>query len=331
MKGLVVHADHTLTIETLPMPQITDWQALVRMRSCGVCAGTDGKLIHGTFKNFDTYPAVLGHEGVGEVIEAGANAAYRVGDRVLLPFQEGMAGAYHSGWGAFAEYAVVGGDAACAQTILRPDDRVDDVEAAMVITFREVLSAMRRFGMEANRDIVVFGAGPVGLSFVRFARLTGMRTVIAVDITDEKARAARAMGADLAINSAAEDAAARIRALLPDGAHYVVDAVGVSSIINQAMGLLRDHGRICCYGISANLDMQLSWRDAPYNWGLDFVQWPSKAEEGEAHAQVMAWINCGALAPRDFISDVFPFERVLDAFALVEARRPGTKKIVVTF
>lgn len=350
MRGLVVHQDHSLSVvDDLPMPSYGPCQALVRMLSCGVCNGTDGKIIHGEFKNFDTYPAVLGHEGVGEVVEIGSNVQnLKVGDRVLLPFLEGMSGPYHSGWGAFAEYAVVGDAKAYiaegmgpgtlqfsegyyAQTALTAQDKVDNAGAAMIITFREVLSAMRRFRLEPNKNLVVFGAGPVGLCFMRIAKLLGMGTVIGVDISDEKAQAARTMGADIALNSRECDATARIREILPQGADYVVDAVGISSIINQAMGLIRDHGKICCYGISPNLQMQLDWQPAPYNWSLDFVQWPSKLEEAEAHAQVMAWINMGILDPHAFISDVFDFDHILDAFRLMEEKRSGTKKIVVTF
>lgn len=349
MLGLTVDCEHRLAITELPMPSYGPCQALVRMLSCGVCNGTDSKLIHREFKNFDTYPAVLGHEGVGEVVEIGAQVRnLHVGDRVLLPFLEGMSGHYHSGWGAYAQYAVVGdaqayiaqgmgpgtphfSEAYFAQTALHPKDHVDNVGAAMIITFREVLSAMRRFGFAPNQNMIVFGAGPVGLCFVKFAKLLGIGTVICVDIAEEKVQAAMSMGADAAFNSRGCDVNARIRELLPGGADYVVDAVGLSGLINQAMGLIADHGKICCYGISPNLEMNLNWRDAPYNWSLDFVQWPSKLEEAQAHAQVMAWINMRVLDPYDFISDIIPFENIVEAFRIVEERRAGTKKIVIQF
>ena len=91
------------------MPQIGPCQALVKMESCGVCNGTDRKLIHRTFKNFHTYPAILGHEGVGKVVKTGEFVEnLQVGDRVLLPFLEEAADGYVPGWGAYAEYCVVG-------------------------------------------------------------------------------------------------------------------------------------------------------------------------------------------------------------------------------
>jgi threonine dehydrogenase-like Zn-dependent dehydrogenase len=349
MKTLIVDESHNLSIRELPVPRYKDCQALVKTLSCGVCNGTDMKLIHGTFKNFNTYPAALGHEGVGKVVETGSKVRnLHAGDIVLLPFLEGQSGEVYSGWGAYSEYAVVGdaeayiangmgpgtpefSEACLAQTVIKPTDKVDPVGASMIITFREVLSAIRRFGFKPNENALIFGAGPVGLCFTKFLKLLGLKTVITTDIDDEKVRFAGQMGADYAFNSRRCDIKAEVQKLFPGGMDYVVDAVGINQLINQGMELIRYNGKICCYGISPQLGMELDWSKAPYNWSLDFVQWPSKKEEGEAHAQIMAWINQGVLDPDDFISDVFDFEHIIDAFKLVEERKSSTKKIVIRY
>ena len=201
----------------------------------------------------------------------------------------------------------------------------------MIITFREVLSAIRRFGWRPNENVLIYGAGPVGLCFTKFAKLLGMGTVITTDIVDEKVEAALEFGADYAFNTSKCDIVSEVRSIFPDGIDYVVDAVGINALINEAMSMIKYNGKICCYGISPKLGMDLDWSEAPYNWTLQFVQWPSKKEEGEAHSQIMAWINQGVLNPMDFISDVFDFEHILDAFKLVEARKQSTKKIVIKY
>jgi len=349
VKTLVVDSKHELSIREVSMPKHKECQALVKMLSCGVCNGTDLKLIHGNFKNFDTYPATLGHEGVGKVVETGSKVQnLKVGDVVLLPFVEGKLDDIYSGWGAYSEYAVVGdadayiangmgpgtpdfSEGYFAQTVIKPEDKVDPVEASMIITFREVLSSIRRFQFQPNESVFVMGAGPVGLCFTKFAKLLGLKTVITSDIDDEKVACAKAMGADYAFNSKTTDVNAEVKKLFPEGIDHVVDAVGINELINQAMALVKYNGKICCYGISPELGMNLDWSKAPYNWTIQFVQWPSKKEEAEAHAQVMAWINLGVLNPKDFISDVFDFENILEAFRLVEARKSGTKKIVIKY
>lgn len=349
MKALTVDEKGVLAVRNFPMPGYGRCQALVKLKSCGVCSGTDTKLIHRTFKNFDTYPAILGHEGVGEVVETGADVrSMKKGDLVLLPFLEKPVDGYTPGWGAYSEYAVVGDARAyiengmgpgtkqwnegyLAQTVIGPEDKVDSVGAAMIITFREVLSAIRRFGFAPNESVLIFGAGPVGLCFTRFCRLLGMKTVITTDVFDDKVKKAKRLGADYAFNSRRCDVEREVRRLCPEGVDNVVDAVGMNALLNQAMGLIKCNGKICGYGISPKLGMELDWSRAPYNWSLNFVQWPSKKEEGEAHAQIMAWINAGVLDPMDFITHTFSFENILDAFALVEKREPGTGKIVITF
>ena len=65
MLGFAALKEGGAALVTLPIPEPAPYQALVRMRACGVCNGTDSKIIHHTFKLFDQYPTLLGHEGVG--------------------------------------------------------------------------------------------------------------------------------------------------------------------------------------------------------------------------------------------------------------------------
>lgn len=75
MKAAVVVQPGKLEIREIPEPEINDYQVLVEQLACGVCTGTDWKLLEGHFKGFHTYPAVLGHEAVGRVIKEGKRFA----------------------------------------------------------------------------------------------------------------------------------------------------------------------------------------------------------------------------------------------------------------
>ena len=349
MRTLVVDANQKLSVREVSMPKYTECQALVKTLACGICNGTDMKIIHGKFKNFDTYPATLGHEGVGKVVEVGSKVKnLKVGDVVMLPYVMGKIDDVYAGWGGYSEYCVVGDLGACiengmgpgtpdfsevyyAQTVIKPEDKVDPVEAIMIVTFREVLSAIKRFNIKPNENVFVMGAGPVGLCFTKFCKLLGATTVITSDIDDAKVTLAKQMGADYAFNSKKTDVSAEVKKLFPQGVDHAIDAVGVLDLINEAMALIKYNGQICCYGISPELCMNLDWSKAPYNWVLHFNQMPLKIEEMEAHAQVMSWINFGILKPNDFISDVFAFDKILDAFELVEAKKSGTSKVVIKY
>ena len=338
MLGFAACKEGGTALVTVPIPEPGPYQALVRMKACGVCNGTDSKIIHHTFKLFDQYPTLLGHEGVGEVVRLGEKArTLRLGDRVLLPFIEGDLGGYSSGWGAYCEYAVVWDaqsmladgltppDSAYAQSVLPPE--MDPVDATMIVTFREVLSSLPRFGIQPGENVVVYGAGPVGLCFIKFLKRRGC-TVISVDITDEKAQRAQAFGADWAINSTRTDVVSFVRERFPDGAQSVVDAVGVNALINQAMELIANHGKICSYGISPKLGMEIDWSRAPYNWSVNFVQFPEKTEEAAMHPEVMQMIAEGYLVPRDFISLVLPLNEIGTAFDLVEKKQTDLKTVI---
>lgn len=343
MKTLVANKDGSLEVREIPKPSYNEKQALVKTISCGICNGTDAKLIHRTFKGVETdqYPLMLGHEAVGEVVEIGAEViGYKVGDKVLLPFvdaDEKLYGEIGSAWGAYSEYAVVNdvkafGDGkapecAYAQTVL--PDYVDPVDAAMIVTLREVLSSIKRFGIQANNSVAVFGCGPVGLTFIRFMSILGVHPILAFDVKDEKIGEALEKGADYAFNSKSCDPKTEIRRICPDGVQFVLDAVGMLPLINQSMEYVCDGGKMCCYGIAPQCSMELDWSKAPYNWQLQFQQFPSKVEEGEATNQVLSWIRSGIIDLKDYISDYFAFDEILDAFEKLERREISKKGIVV--
>ncbi|MBR1707805.1 MAG: zinc-binding dehydrogenase [Clostridia bacterium] len=343
MKTLICDADGTLSVKEIPLPGYSEKQALVKTIACGICNGTDAKLIHRAFKGFPVsrYPLMLGHEGVGEVIEVGSEVkSFKVGDKVLLPFVDAdpeKYGTLESAWGAYSEYAVVTdplaypeGEApehAMAQTVLPP--WVNPVDAAMIVTLREVLSAVRRFGIRAGNSVAVFGCGPVGLTFIRFLKLLGAGPIIAFDVVDDKLAVAKANGADYTFNSGREDVSEVLHGICPNGAQFVLDAVGLTSLINLSMELLCDQGKMCCYGIAPVTHMDIDWEKAPYNWTLQFQQFPSKREEGEATEQILTWLREGTISLKDYISDYFPFEHILEAFEKLERREIAKKGIVV--
>jgi threonine dehydrogenase-like Zn-dependent dehydrogenase len=346
VKTLIVDKNGSLSFAEAPMPKYGDYQALVKMISCGVCNGTDLKLIHGKFKGFSyekDYPLMLGHEGVGRVIEVGSKVCgLKTGDVVLLPFVDAV-GDLKSGWGAFSEYGVVNdvtalkGDGLAfgnplypecvdAQAVVPPD--IDPVDAVVIVTLREVLSSIKTFGIGPDESVAVFGCGPVGQTFIRFMNLLGVRPIIAFDIVEEKLATALKNGATHAIDNKSAGIAAKVREICPDGVDYVLDAVGYLPLINQSMEFIKDRGKICCYGISPEDAMRLDWSKAPYNWTLCFQQMPRKIEEGAAYSQVLAWLRSGAVRLKDFISDYANFEDVIDVFGKVEKREIALKCVI---
>lgn len=343
MKTLLVGKDGKMSIEEVNVPKYDEHQALVKTIACGMC-GTDVKLLHRTFKGFpeSVYPIMLGHEGVGEVIEIGAKVkGLKKGDKVLLPFvdpdAENLPG-IGSGWGALSEYAVVCDaqaylegevpECAYAQTVLDAD--LDPVDAVMIITFREVLSSIRYFGIKPEDSVVVFGCGPVGLTYMKFMSLLGVENLIACDIVPEKLEQAKAYGATHLINSKAQNVREEVRKIFPEGVDYVLDAAGSPAIVNQAMPLIKDRGAVLCYGVPEKEEITIDFSQADYNWRVIYQQMPRKSEEGKAHEQVVEWMRSGQLQIKDFISDYFAFEDSVAAYDKLLDRKV-MKKGIITF
>ena len=342
MKTLIVKEDKSLAIGEVPKPEITEYEALVKMIACGICNGTDAKIIEGKFKGLEKYPLMLGHEGVGRVEAVGEKVTnYKIGDIVLLPFANDSRDAHTSGWGAFSEYATVYDAAVGAAAGLIDDTHfswgqsivptdIDATDAAMVITLREVLASIRTFGITADSCVVVYGCGPVGVTFTKFMHLLGVKELVVVDRLAQKREIALENGACAYLNGAEVDVVAEIRAKYPNGVDFVIDAVGHESIVNEGLKLIRDRGEVCVYGVPATTKLNLDFHDAPYNWKVVFQQMPSKFEEGEAHEQVLEWLRNGDVVLKDYISHYMNFDDVLVAFEMLE-RREIPLKCIVTF
>lgn len=341
MRTFIVDKDGTFSIVEVPKPSYDSKQALVKMISCGIC-GTDQCLVKGKFKGIplDIYPVMLGHEGVGRVVETGSEVTtFKKGDIVLLPFvdSEPNFGEIGSAWGAFSEYGVVNDlaayepgtepEKAWGQDIV-PED-IDPIDACMIITFREVYSNIKYFGIKKDDPIVVFGCGPVGLTFIKFLKLAGAKPVIAVARNEEKCKNAIASGADMALNSIECNIKSEIRQRFPKGVPYVLDAVGSEEVINEAMGLICDRGEILCYGVPKAENIHLDFSQASYNWKINFQQFPRKEEEHAVYNEILEWIREGKLKFSDFISDYYKFDDIIEAFHDYGEKKIKKKGVIV--
>lgn len=338
MRAAVVVRPGQVEVQDIPRPRIGDYQVLVEQLTCGVCTGTDWKLVEGHFKGFSSYPAVLGHEAVGRVIEKGKKVrSFDLGDLVMRPGLETIGdGSLHSGWGAFAEYGVAGDAKAMAEDgVARPEHGYLDLylsqqtiprdmkpaHGTMLITYKEVLSAAYRFGFRPNASVMVFGLGPVGLSFARFAKILGLGPIVGVDRHQSRRLLALEMGAEAALDPRTDDPVAWVKRHHPGGLDFVVDAVGVTDIINQAMELVTFNGAICVYGIAPQTSMQIDWSKAPYNWSLSFLQWPTFQEESATHRQLVGWIQQGIVDPEKMITHVLPLDRLGEGLKMLRERK----------
>ena len=342
MKGIVVEKPGVVRLKNdIPEPKVSAYSAVVENIACGICNGTDLKIIDGHFKGFDTYPAVLGHESIGRVIEVGNKVkSFKKGDHVLRTFLDDVGPHYYSGWGSFSEYSLVYdnqsmiddgltnvNDYYIAQQVVPPD--IDPVKGIMIITFKEVFTGLKSFGVLPHHSIVINGCGPVGLSMIRFARLLGVRKIIASDIDQTRLEKAAELGAHRIINPRNEDIDKVIREEEKDGLDLFIDAVGVNNLMNIGLNLVKFNGKIGVYGISPNCSSNIDWSKAPYNWTIQFVQWPNVKTEATLHNQVIDYIRQGMIQLDDFVTHIFPLEDFEKGIELVKTKKALKVSLVI--
>ena len=333
MKSIAVTEPGKLAIVELSEPKLGPYDALVKSEVAFICNATDRKVVDGHFPGLDkdTYPLLLGHENVGTICSIGSKVStFKEGDRVIGGLLlDPPGGTYGSGWGGFSEYVVVRDHAAMVadrvadsehgwndsfQIMRRIDFDIDLGAAGLLCTWREVYAGMfTDFKFRQGQDLVVFGAGPVGLSFVKFARLRGLGKIISFDPLESKRTRALAMGADEALapdNKGFE----RLRELFPQGVDALVDAVGRNEIIQSAIPLVKMGGSICVYGVLGNPVVSFNKEQGPYNFNLLIHQWPTRTAEAAAQDPLVEWIREGVLSPDEFITGTYSIEDFITAY-----------------
>ena len=204
-----------LTLAELPTPEPGPGQVLVRVEACGLCH-TDLHVQLGHVRPPNRQPPlILGHEGVGQVVEAGQGAAHLLGQRVGIPwiydacgqcreclggFESVCAHQRAHGFdmdGAFAELVV-----ADARFVAKLDQAMDPFATApLMCAGLTAHGGVKKAALAPGMTCVVLGCGGLGLYAVQLARRTGA-TVIAVDVDEPKLAAARRLGATHAVEAA---------------------------------------------------------------------------------------------------------------------------------
>ncbi|MCC7319375.1 MAG: alcohol dehydrogenase catalytic domain-containing protein [Rubellimicrobium sp.] len=256
MRAAILHAYNSpLGIEDVPMPACPADGVVLRVLACGICRSD----WHGwTGEHARVKPGSrMGHEYCGEVVEAGPQARWRRGERVIAPFilacgscpdcqaghQTACGNQIVPGFtapGAFAEYVAV----PHAHNLARLPEALDPALAAglgcRVTTAWEALTG--RAALQAGEWLAIHGTGGVGMSALILARAIGAR-VIVTDVVPQKLAFARDLGAEHALDARAGDTAERIRDLTGGGAHVSVDALGFPETIRASLASLRRLGR----------------------------------------------------------------------------------------
>ncbi|HET7350812.1 MAG TPA: zinc-dependent alcohol dehydrogenase family protein [Marmoricola sp.] len=333
MKALVYHGPGSKSWDEVPDPGILQpTDVIVRIDTTTIC-GTDLHILKGDV------PAVaegriLGHEGVGMVVEVGsAVSSLTIGDRVLISCisscgacsycHQGLyahcladEGASGIGWvfghlidGTQAEYVRVPfGD----NSLHKLPEGVSD-EAAVMLS--DILPTGFEIGVRYGRvkpgDVVaVVGAGPVGLAAMMTSGLYGAARVVAIDLDDHRLEQATEFGATDAVNNSAEDWVDQVLAMTDGmGVDVAIEAVGVPETFEACTRIVRPGGTVANVGVHG-APVELALQDL---WIMD-VTITTGLVSTNTTPMLLKLVAQGKLPAERFGSHHFKLDEMLDAY-----------------
>jgi len=259
MKSVVFYEANRLVVEDRPVPQIGEYDALVKVHACGIC-GTDVHILHG--EHIVEFPVIPGHEFSGEVVETGGKVTnIRVGDLVTVDpniidytccfcrrgdinLCENLAAVGVNFDGGFAEFCRV----PAVQAYKVPDSIGLD-EAAMAELLACCIHGVNRANIVPGSSVVILGAGSVGLVMVQLARVAGASRIIVSEPNEKKRRLAAGFGADVQIDPLKQDVVAEVAELTHAGADVVIESAGQPETAEPAPKLARRGGTVLQFGV----------------------------------------------------------------------------------
>ncbi len=314
---------------------------LLQVDRVGICGSDVHYYLEGRIGNqILQYPATLGHECSGTVLETGsAVQGLKAGDRVAVDpafpcgtCDQCLSGRAHTcrrllfmgspgqAPGAAAERYVA--PAACC-TAVPASLSLDD--AMLVEPLSIGLHAVRLSPLAGGMKMAILGAGPIGLSVLLCAKATVPCTVLVTDLLDVRLAVARRCGADAVLNPRQSDLLAAIAQTEPQGLDLVFECSGDPACVEQGQSLLRPGGALMLVGIPSVDDVAFD----PHRMRRFELRFQAVRRQNECVAPVIRLIAERRLDPAPLLTHRFPLREISAAFELVAGYRDGVIKAVV--
>lgn len=367
VKAAVAHkAGEPLTIEIVDLEGPRYGEVLVEIKATGVCH-TDAFTLSGDDPE-GLFPAILGHEGAGVVVEVGAGVtSLKPGDHVIPLYTpecrqcayclsqktnlcqairttqgqglmpdgssrfslNGKKLFHYMGTSTFANYTVLPEIALAKIREDAPFDKVCYIGCGVTTGIGAVIYTAK---VQPGSKVVVFGLGGIGLNVIQGARMVGAEQIIGVDINPNRKALATKMGMTDFVNPAelGSDLVAQLVALTKGGADYSFECVGNVTLMRQALE--------CCHkgwGVStiigvAGAGQEITTR--PFQLVTGRV-WQGSAFGGARGRtdvpKIVDWYMDGKINIDDLVTHVMPVEKINDAFDLMH--KGESIRTVVTF
>jgi len=367
VRAAVAHkAGALLTIETVQLEGPRAGECLVEIKASGVCH-TDAFTLSGDDPE-GIFPAILGHEGAGVVVEVGAGVtSLAPGDHVIPLYtpecrqcdfctsgKTNLCGAiretqgqglmpdgtsrfsmnsepvfHYMGTSTFAQYSVIPEIALAKIRQDAPFDKVCYIGCGVTTGIGAVINTAK---VEAGANVVIFGLGGIGLNVLQGARMVGANMIVGVDTNPSKRALAEKFGMTHFVNpnDVGSDLVAHLVELTKGGADYSFECIGNVEVMRQALECChKGWGESIIIGV-AGAGQEINTRPFQLVTGRVWRGTAFGGAKGRTDVpQIVDWYMDGKINIDDLITHTMPLERINDAFNLMH---DGTSiRSVVTF
>jgi L-iditol 2-dehydrogenase len=345
MKALLLSEYKKLDVVDLPRPEACEGELLIRIHACGIC-GSD---VHGydgsTGRRLP--PIVMGHEAAGVVESAGSGVTeFAAGDRVtfdstvycgrcfycqrgevnLCDDREvvGVSTPLFRRMGAFAEYVTVP-----ARIAYKLPEGMPFAHAALIEAVSVAVHAVGLTPIALDDDVLVVGAGMIGLLTLQAARLAGAGRVFVMDVDETRLDLARKLGATAAFNTGSEAAARESVAEIVEmthgcGADAAVECVGATAPVKLALDSVRKGATVTLVGnVSPTIELGLQ------STVTRQIRLQGSCASAGEYPACIAMMARGAIQVEPLVSAVTPLEDGAAWFKRLYEREPGLLKVVL--
>ncbi|MBI1779595.1 MAG: S-(hydroxymethyl)glutathione dehydrogenase/class III alcohol dehydrogenase [Proteobacteria bacterium] len=357
IKAAVAHkAGAPLTVETVDLDGPKAGEVMVEVKATGICH-TDEFTLSGADPE-GLFPAILGHEGAGVVVEVGPGvASLKKGDHVIplytpecrqcksclsrktnlctairatqgkgvMPdgtsrFQLGGKLVHHyMGCSTFANYTVLPEIALAKIRADAPFDKVCYIGCGVTTGIGAVINTAR---VEPGANVVIFGLGGIGLNVVQGARMAGADMIIGVDINPARAALARKFGMTHFVNpkEVKGDLVPHLVELTKGGADYSFECVGNTDLMRQALECChRGWGMSVIIGV-AGAGKEISTRPFQLVTGRVWKGTAFGGARGRTDVpKIVDWYMEKKINIDDLITHTLPLDRINEGFELMHA------------
>jgi L-iditol 2-dehydrogenase len=339
MKAAVIEKPYQVVVKEVDEPSIKSAEIMIKVQATGICRAE----IH-AYKGTHPYrlpPVISGHEMAGDVVQVGEKVRhFAIGDRVTIEPQIGCGKCIYClrgytnlckekiilgtrEWpGSFAEYIT-----APEETVFRLPSDISYEEGVLVEPLAVAMHSLRQAKISPRENVIIFGAGTIGLLTLLATRQTKANRIISTDIKSFNLSIAEKLGADAIVNAGQPNYLDNVTGAAGSLDKAIIDT-GSANAFRDALQVVRKKGVIVVVGLfekKLSVDLKdIMLNEKEIRGSLMYVK--------EDFQEALTLVSSKKTILRSLVTHVLPIEEVEKGFRILEdMNKENVIKVVLKF